>query len=144
MKQLFFTISIMLVTSGMLFGQTDEKSARQALEKYLSAIKNKDAASVDQMMSDNFKFRSSCIELNKAQRMESIKSGLVKYDAYKAEDMKFYLSNQGALIVIPTKVSYRSEKCNQEYTVSNAYISFLKIGDQLQLSAECAGNNCTR
>lgn len=143
MKQLFFSLAIMLAASTAL-GQSDEKAVKQILDKFLAALKSKDPGPMEPLLADNFSFVTSGLGLTRAQRIESIKLGQVRYGLFKEEDVKIVIYGTIAQATIKTDVSYSNKGSDKDATVSMAYLTFSKKGDQWQLSGECAGGGCVR
>lgn len=143
MKQLFFSLAIMLATSTVM-GQSDEKAVKEILEKFQAALKSKDPVAVEPLLADNFSFQTSGLAMTRAQRIESIKVGQVRYGPFKDEDVKISIAGTYATVIIKTNVTFSVKGSDKDATVSMAYLTFSKKGDQWQLSGECAGGGCVR
>jgi ketosteroid isomerase-like protein len=143
MKQLFFSLAIMLAASTVM-GQSDEKTVKEILEKFQAALKSKDPVAVEPLLAENFRFQTSGLAMTRAQRIESIKLGQVRYGPFKEEDVKIVIYGTMAQATIKTEVTYNVKGSDKDPTVSMAYLTFSKKGDQWQLSGECAGGGCVR
>jgi ketosteroid isomerase-like protein len=147
MKYLFFTLVMLFDTSTALFSQSnDEQTVRQILEIFQTAIKDNKADAIERFLSNDYMlFVQGSPRLYKAQRLESIKSGQIKFDTFKNEDVKITLYEKTAGVIIKTNVKYKDMQSGKDVIVTIAVLGFVKTDNQWLISAECyLPNNCFR
>lgn len=145
MKYLFFSLVILLATSTALFSQSnDEQTVRQILEIFQAAIRDNKADVIERYFSNDYMgLLYLSPRLNKAQRLESIKSGQIKFGNFKKEDVKITLYEKTASVVIKTEVKYKEMQSGKDVIVVIAVLEFVKTDNQWLISGECyLGNNC--
>ncbi len=90
-------------------------------------------------------FAQGSPRLNKAQRLESIKSGQIKFSNFKKEDVKITFYEKAARVIIKTEVKYKEMQSGKDVIVTIAVLGFVKTDNQWLISGECYfPNNCFR
>lgn len=147
MKYLFFLLVILLATSTTLFRPSnDEQTVRQILQIFQAAIRDNKADAVERFFSNDYMgFAQGSPRLNKAQRLESIKSGQIKFSNFKKEDVKITFYEKAARVIIKTEVKYKEMQSGKDVIVTIAVLGFVKTDNQWLISGECYfPNNCFR
>ncbi|MEP6555857.1 MAG: nuclear transport factor 2 family protein [Ferruginibacter sp.] len=147
MKYLFFSLVMLVATSATLFSQSnDEQAVRQILEIFQAAIRDNKADEIERFFSKDYMFFvQGSPRLNKVQRLESIRSGQIKFGTFKNEDVKITLYEKAAGVIIKTNVKYKEIQSGKDVTVAIAVLGFVKTDNQWLISGECyLPNNCFR
>jgi ketosteroid isomerase-like protein len=147
MKCLFFTLVMLLATSTALFSQSnDEQTVRKILEIFQTAIKDNKADTIERFLSNDYMgFVQGAPRLYKVQRLESIKSGQIKFGTFKNEDVKITLYEKTAGVIIKTNVKYKDMQSGKDVIVTIAVLGFIKTDNQWLISGECyLPDNCFR
>lgn len=100
---------ILVASSTTLFSQSnDEQTVRQILEIFQAVIRDNKADAIERFFSNDYMgFAQGSPRLNKAQRLESVKSGQIKFGTFKNEDVKITLYEKTAGVIIKTNVKYK-------------------------------------
>lgn len=147
MKYTFFSLALFLATSIAVFSQSnDEQALRQVLETFQAAIRDNKADAIERYLSSDYMcFVQGMSRLNKAQRLEGIKSGQIKLGTFKNEDVEIKLQEKAAGVKIKTSVKYKDNQSGKDVVVAIAVLGFVKTNNQWLISGECyLPNNCFR
>lgn len=96
-----------------------EQEVLQAIEKYRSAILNRDTAALEQIWADDYTFVNGAGEvLSKAQRLQNIKSGATSLDSVtQGADVKVRTSRDTAVVTsrVTIKGQYSGKEASGQY-----------------------------
>ena len=83
-----------------------EAELKKTVDEFVAALNKNDAAGLDKFYTDDYILVDQNGSVTtKAARLEGIKSGKVKFDSMKAEDLKFKLNPTGTAAVVIGRVS---------------------------------------
>ena len=135
-----------IVTSSLILGQSiDEKTnqyskAEQEVlkvnEKYDKAIISRDAAAYERILANDFIFTSfDGVVSNKAQELEKVKSGDLKFEFGKSDDVRIKI--YGKTAVVTARFRAKGQSKGKNFTVLERYtVVFVKRNGRWQLVAE--------
>lgn len=153
MKRIITIAALMIATSPLVFSQTAQSkpgqaaaagqkggSAEQELLKvgkeYEEAIVRGDAAAYDRIMADDYTFTSPTGEVSdKAREIERTKSGDVKFESGRADDVRTRIYGDTAVVtgLWISKGKYKG----QDFSGKDRFTTvFVKRGGRWQLVAE--------
>jgi ketosteroid isomerase-like protein len=110
-------------------GANTESDVRKLLGELEAAISKNDVAALDKIYSDDYSFISTTGEMQtKAQRLDSMKSGDLKYESIKFEDAKIHTYGDAA-VVTTRSVGKSTYKGKEQPAESMSTIVFAKTKD---------------
>src|SRR6478672_7670204 len=90
MKQIYLILITLMSTSTFVFSQSnDEQTVLQTLNPMAVALRNNNTNTLDKLYANDYTSVSTRgFLISKASRLESIKSGYFKHEAFDYEDLK--------------------------------------------------------
>jgi len=131
MKRLCFILILFTATSVNGFSQlTDEQSIQKTVEQMAAALKSNDAAALDKLYANDYTSVSTRgFLITKTSRLESIRSGRLKFKSYDYGDVKVRLYGNTAVVNLTIRMCIKGEEDN---TVL-ATLVLTKNGEQWQI-----------
>jgi uncharacterized protein (TIGR02246 family) len=113
MKKLLFAAAIFLFVPFAARSQArptlvtaDEQSVRKFVEDYATALSSNDATALDRLMAPDYTFvNQTGVIQNKAVRLAPLRSGQLKYQTVKYDQVQFRLYGNTAIVTTRVKVS---------------------------------------
>jgi ketosteroid isomerase-like protein len=103
-----------------------EQEVRQTIEKYRTALLQKDAATLEQIWADDYTFTNGAGETHsKAQRLANLKSGATSLDSIsQEEDMKVRVHGNVAVAtgLLTIKGQYSGKQASGQYRSINVWV----------------------
>ena len=136
MKRIIPYIVINIALASFAFGQSkiqkesaagsNEQEVRQAIEKYRTALLQRDAATLEQIWADDYTFTNGAGETHsKAQRLANLKSGATSLDSIsQEEDMKVRVHGNVAVATgrLTIKGQYSGKRASGQYRSINVWV----------------------
>jgi hypothetical protein len=147
----FLILMLVCFPATLLYSQSaNEEAAKKTFNAFMLAVQNNDAAAAENLLTNDYRMDGHgevrCIT-NKTQRLSSIRSGQIKFEAYDFENKanQLYLNDTTASIIGGTLVTYKTcEDPGKELTTRTIVFVFVKREERWQISIECIGANCVR
>ena len=108
-----FMCFAILASAAFCFGQTahvsqDEETARKFVDDFSAAFSQNDAAALDRMTASDYTFVTPTGTIqNKEQRVAPIRSGDLKYDCAKYDEVQVRI--YGEMAIVTARVTVKSE-----------------------------------
>jgi len=103
-----------------------EQEVRQTIKKYRTALLQKDAATLEQIWTDDYTFTNGAGETHtKAERLAHLKSGATSLDSIsEAEDMKVRIHGNVAVVTsrVIIKGQYSGKRASGQYRSINVWV----------------------
>ena len=103
-----------------------EQEVRQAIEKYRTALLKRDAATLEQIWTDDYTFTNGAGETHsKAQRLANLKSGATALDSIsQEEEMKVRVHGNVAVATgrVTIKGQYSGKQASGQYRSINVWV----------------------
>src|SRR5260370_33549198 len=103
-----------------------EQQVRQTIEKYRTALLQRDAAALEQIWADDYTFTNGAGEMvSKAQRLANIKSGATSLDSIsQEEEMKVRIHGNVAVATgrVNIKGQYSGEQATRQHPSINVWV----------------------
>jgi ketosteroid isomerase-like protein len=103
-----------------------EQEVRQAIEKYRTALLQRDAAALEQIWADDYTFTNGAGETHsKAQRLANLKSGATSLDSIsQEEEMKVRVHGDVAVATgrVTIKGQYSGKQASGQYQSINVWV----------------------
>jgi len=103
-----------------------EQEVRQTIEKYRTALLQRDAAALEQIWADDYTFTNGAGETHsKAQRLANLKSGATSLDSISQdEDMKVRVHGDVAVATgrVTIKGQYSGKQASGQYSSINVWV----------------------
>jgi ketosteroid isomerase-like protein len=103
-----------------------EQEVRQTIEKYRTALLQKDAATLEQIWADDYTFTNGAGEIHsKAERLANLKSGATSLDSIsEEEDVKVRVHGNVAVATgrITIKGQYSGKQASGQYRSINVWV----------------------
>jgi hypothetical protein len=138
MKKLFIAIALMMLFASLGFGQkkmTVEQTLMNIEQEMANALIKSDMTVFEKYVADNGSFTDpGGMTTNKAQTMASFKSGDLKIESSKIEDMKVQMFDKTAIVTYRTtdKGIYKGRDISGQYRWTDV---FVKMGGKWQIVA---------
>src|SRR5215210_7442682 len=137
MKQIIFIVALLISTSIFVFGQaTNEEQNLKRIEQELTdALLKGDASVFERYLADAFIFTGpDGVVMSKAEFIAPIKSGDLKFESSKLDDMKVKLYGNTAVVTYQTtdKGTYKGNDLSGQYRWIDV---FVKQGEGWQIVA---------
>ena len=115
MKRLSLTLLALAVTpTFVLIQSNDEQPVRQTLDQIATALRANNANALDKLYADDYNFVSpQGIMVTKPQRLETMRSGQLKYESFYYEDAKVHVYGNAAVTNTTVKVKLRGRRMQQ-------------------------------
>jgi ketosteroid isomerase-like protein len=142
MKKTLLILVIMLAASPLAFGQTANRNSKaerevaKVNEEYDEAIVRRDAGAYERILADDFIFTNFDGEVsNKTQELEKIKSGDLKFEFGRSDDVRIKI--YGKTAVVTARFTAKGQSKSKDFTVLERYTAvFVKRKGRWQLVAE--------
>jgi uncharacterized protein (TIGR02246 family) len=113
-------------TPGSTDNKTAEREVRAAIEQYRTALTKRDAAALEKIWADDYTFiNGKGAVLNKAQRLENLKSGSTTLDSINEEDeikVRVYGGDTAVAISrVTIKGQYSGKESSGQYRGSHTW-----------------------
>ncbi|HKG67521.1 MAG TPA: nuclear transport factor 2 family protein [Segetibacter sp.] len=137
MKQIIFIVALLISTSIFVFGQaTNEEQNLKRIEQELTdALLKGDASVFERYLADAFIFTGpDGVVMSKAEFIAPIKSGDLKFESSKLDDMKVKLYGNTAVVTYQStdKGTYKGNDLSGQYRWIDV---FVKQGEGWQIVA---------
>ena len=103
-----------------------EQEVRQTIKKYRTALLQKDAATLEQIWTDDYTFTNGAGETHtKAERLAHLKSGATSLDSIsEAEDMKVRIHGNVAVVTsrVTIKGQYTGKQASGQFRSINVWV----------------------
>ena len=137
MKKLFIAFAFMMLFGSLAYGQkmTTEKTLMKMEQEMADAIVKGDTSVWDKYSADNSVFTDpGGMLMNKAQSMAMFKSGDLKIESTKMDDMKVQMFGNTAIVTYRStdKGMYKGKDISGEYRWTDV---FAKVGGKWKLIA---------
>ena len=103
-----------------------EREVRQTIQKYRTALLQRDAATLEQIWADDYTFTNGAGETHtKAERLAHLKSGATSLDSIsEAEDMKVRIHGNAAVATgrVTIKGQYSGKQASGQYRSINVWV----------------------
>jgi uncharacterized protein (TIGR02246 family) len=123
-KKLLFATALLFVVPVVSRAQgrpnpisADEQSVRKFVEDYATALSSNDAAALDRLTAPDYSFvdRSGVIQ-NKAVRLAPLRSGQLKYETLKYDQVQVRLYGNTAIVTTRVKVKSTNNGADESGT----------------------------
>ncbi len=137
MKKLFLAITLMMVLGSLAYGQkmTTEQTLMKMEQEMADAIVKGDTSVWDKYSADNSVFTDpGGMMMNKAQSLAMFKSGDLKLESVKMDNMKVQMFGNTAIVTYTSmdKGTYKGRDISGEYRWTDV---FAKVGGKWKLVA---------
>jgi len=138
MKKLLITTAFMILFASFTFGQkkmTVEQTLMNVEQEMADALVKSDMSVFEKYVADNGSFTDpGGMLMNKAQTIASFKSGDLKIESSKIDDMKVQMFDNTAIVTYRTtdKGMYRGKDISGQYRWTDV---FVKMGGKWKLVA---------
>ncbi len=128
MKKLFIAISLMMLFGSLAYGQkkmTVEQTLMNMEQEMTDAVIKNDMSVFDKYAADNSAFTDpGGMLMNKAQSMASFKSGDLKIESSKIDDMKVQMFGSTAIVTYRTtdKGMYKGKDISGQYRWTDVFV----------------------
>lgn len=137
MKKIILMIVIAIAASSTAFGQTnkDEQAIRQTMTDLFTALNRGDTEAAGRIYTDDYQIvMENGVTVTKAQRLEAMKSGALKFRSVAFHDMK--IRQYGSAAVATFRNSGRSTALGDEDEVSSVgTVTLIKNGGRWQVAS---------
>jgi len=139
MKPITLYIALTVTCISFAFGEdqrktTDEQEVRQMIQKYRSALLQRDIPTLEKIWADDYIFVNASGEvLTKAQRLANIKSGVTTLDSINEEEnitVRVYRNSAVATSRVTIKGHYSGQPTSGQYRSTHVWVKG-SIGWQL-------------
>lgn len=131
MKHVYIIVILIMSHPVCVFSQsTNEQNVRETLDEVAAALRSNNTVPLDKLYASDYisvGIRGDLI--TKESRLESIKSGRLKYESYDYENVKVRLYGNTAVAIATIKVKIKGQEDN---TVLSTLV-LAKNGDQWQI-----------
>ena len=124
MKPIALYIALMVTCISFAFGEgqretTDEQEVRQMIQKYRSALLQRDIPTLEKVWADDYVFVNASGEvLTKAQRLGNLKSGATSFDSINEEEnvtVRVYENSAVVTSRVTLKGQYSGKQISGQY-----------------------------
>lgn len=133
MKQVLLVIAIMFALPALAFSQTKntkqkgnaEQGVQQAVDDLVKAVGSNDIAALERIYSDNFVFTNDPgVFQTRAERFNSLKSGKLKYESVKLDDVKIQMFGDAAVATfrVMSKFIVNGESKTGKFRVTGTFV----------------------
>ena len=136
MKRFISHLTINMALLSFAFGQspsaqhpansTKEQEVRQMIEKYRTAILQRDVAALEKIWADDYVFVNAFGEiLTKAQRLANVKSGATKLESINKEEniaVRVYQNSAVATSRVAIKGKYGGQSTSGQYRSTHVWV----------------------
>jgi|SRR6478672_2471790 hypothetical protein len=131
MKHAYLIPIMLMSTSSLVFGQlTKNQSVLQTLNQIAAALRSNNTAALDTLYANDYtSVNTRGFLVNKASRLESIKSGRLKYESYNYKNVKIRLYGNTAVVNATIQVKIKGVDDNSFLST----LILIKNGEQWQV-----------
>src|SRR5437660_3117472 len=131
MKPITLYIALTVTCISFAFGEdqreaTNEQEVRQMIQKYRSALLQRDIATLEKIWADDYVFVNASGEVRtKAQRLSNLKSGATSLDSINEEEnitVRVYQNSAVAMSRVTIKGKYSGQPTGGQYRSTHVWV----------------------
>src|SRR5436190_16572007 len=111
MKKIYLIMVMFITSSSFVFGQSNDKqSVLQTLYQMATALRSNNVYALDKIYANDYtSVNPRGFIITKTSRLESIKSGHLKYESFEYEDVQVRLYENAAVVNATIKAKIKGE-----------------------------------